>query len=75
MTQVNLIELPHITGTNITMIAGAAKCSRLYVWSILNDKRPAKSLKAKAILKTAKSINAAIEVRLNKLETETQEAD
>lgn len=75
MTNPNIIELPHITGTNITMIADKANCGRSYVWMILNGDRSASSKKAKLILNTAKSINAAIELRLTKMENQIQEID
>lgn len=75
MNNTKLIELPHITRTNIVKIAKAAKVSRYYVWMILNNEREAKSIKAKAIVTAAKSINTAIETRLVKLETETTEID
>lgn len=75
MREANLIDLEHITGTNIRMIANKANCDRSYVWMLLNGKKEARSQKAKAILQTAKSINQAIEVRLNKLELQTQDVD
>lgn len=57
------------------MIADKANCGRSYVWMILNGERSASSKKARLILNTAKSINAAIELRLTKMENQIQEID
>jgi hypothetical protein len=75
MDNTKLLELPHITRTNIVKIAKSGGIDRRYAWMLINNKRPANSTRAKAIVKTAKSINEAIERRLMKLEAQISEID
>ena len=56
-----LKNLAYITGKQVTEIAKKANVSREYVRLLLSGEREKKSVRARAILAAAKTLNTAIE--------------
>ena len=63
-------NLSQITGYRVTEIANKANVSREYVRLLLSGERPAKSIRAKAILAAAAKYNDAIINGIKEVEKE-----